>query len=197
MADGQRDSGRILIGAAVAAVVLPALVLGLRVPVWIALIAAAAVLAFAFLAPRRTIAAPLASPRPVRAALADAAPALARLDEIADAADSPRIRARAASIARRGRAIADHLRANPGTLSGVHRVFTYYLPRAAALAEAWRLLEADPDGDRTRLDTIETLLMRVDVALDEVADRCADDALAPLDVEMKLMDAALREDMER
>jgi hypothetical protein len=183
---------RSLAAAAGAAVLLPVLVLGLGAPLWLAALGAAGVLAAGVFWPGARLR-PL--PPPARAALEDAEPALRRLDEAAEHTRHRVVAAHVRAVAQHVRTIDDHVRANPASLGELHRVFTYYAPRAAAIAEAYRLLE--DDHANPRLAQMEHMLARLDAALGESARRCAEDALAPLDVELRLMDAALKEDMEK
>ncbi len=196
--DGEALRTRMLVGAVAASLTLPVLVLGLQAPLWLALSAALLVLAGTYLSgrviPPRVRAKAAA---PLHDVLAEAAPALARLDAVAAAIAFAPVGAHAAHIAAAGREIMAALDAAPARLGEFHRVFTYYLPRAAGIAEAYALLEARPDADRARLTAIEDTLARLDAALAQVVRDAADDALGPLDVELRLMDAALRAELER
>ncbi|MDX2235563.1 MAG: 5-bromo-4-chloroindolyl phosphate hydrolysis family protein [Hyphomonadaceae bacterium] len=204
MTDQLQDrSARALLGAALAAVVFPVLVLALKAPLWLGLVAALGMLGgFTAWGPaiRRAPVDARAAPGRVGGfteTLAEAAAALTRLDRAAQTAVTPGVRAHAAGIAAAARAIRTALEETPGRLGDLHRVFTYYAPRAAAIAEAHTLLSARPDPDEARLAAIEDVLARLDAALGDVARRCGEDALAPLDVELRLMDAALRAELER
>lgn len=184
-----------MIGALAAIASLPVLVLLVRLPFPVAVVGAVGVMAAVVLTGPRTGPenAPTEDP-PLRAALDEAAPAFARLDRFAHDAGAPGPRAHAAGIAASGREIAAALRDAPGRLSDIHRVFTYYLPRAAALAEAHALLEDRMPPDAERLAAIAGLLARIDAALKTVAADCVEDALQPLDVELRLVDEALDEE---
>lgn len=70
------------------------------------------------------------------------------------------------------------------------RVLSYYLPRAADLAEAWTTL----DGDAERRRRAQELLERLAQVLQATARGQSDDALRALDVDMRLLDQALQED---
>jgi len=70
------------------------------------------------------------------------------------------------------------------------RVLSYYLPRAADLAEAWPAL----DGDAERRGNAQRLLARLAQLLQATARGQSDDALRALDVDMRLLDQALQDD---
>lgn len=70
------------------------------------------------------------------------------------------------------------------------RVLSYYLPRAADLAEAWPALE----GDATRRETVQALLQRLVQVLQSTARGQSVEALRVLDVDMRLLDQALDDD---
>ena len=198
--DRHEDAAPYILGAALAAFVLTALVLGLSAPLWLGVAAALLILAGVFVAARvrrRREARALAPPGrllPARAALTDAAVALAHLDASAHAIRTPATRRHAQRIADAARVIVDGVDADPAALAAMQRVLTYYLPRAAAIVEGYRLLEGR-GGDEARLRRIETILAKLDRAFQHYADRLADDALRLLDVEIRLVDAALKDDL--
>ena len=199
--DRREDAAPYILGAVLAALILPALVLGLSAPLWLGVLVALAVLVCvigaAKLAHRHeaTLHAPGAA-APARAVLAEAAPALQRLETAAAAIATLATRAHVGRIADAARLIIASVDEDPTTLAAVQRVLTYYLPRSAAIAESYRVLEARGGADRARMTRIEAIIARLDIAFQHYADRLADDALRLLDVELRLVDAAMRDDLD-
>jgi hypothetical protein len=200
MRDRHEDATPYVLGAALAALVLPVMVLGLRAPLWLGVIGAVAALAAVVGAARlqRRRAAPDAvrgAQTPLDAALADAATALAQLEAAALGIRAFTTRVHVARIAEAARLIVDSVTTDPAALGAVQRVLTYYLPRAAAIAGSYRILEARGDADPARMARMEAIIARLDAAFRHYADRLADDALHLLDVELRLVDDALKDDL--
>lgn len=197
--DRHEDAAPYILGATLAALALPALVLGLSAPLWLGLGAAVAILAgavaLAQTARLRTRAPALPGGlSPARAALVEAATALSRLDAAAPAIHASAPRAYAQQIAQAAHTIVGAVEADPAVLAEMQRVLTYYLPRAATIVESYGVLEAR-GGDDARLARIEALLAKLDSAFHHYADRLPEQALHLLDVEIRLVDAALRDDL--
>ena len=77
----------------------------------------------------------------------------------------------------------------------VRRFLTYYLPRAAELAEAYALLEKSSTRDTGRLTTTSDLIDRLDVAFSHYATNMQEADLGNLDIELKLLKSSLDEDL--
>ncbi len=192
------DAGPYVLGAALAALILPAMVLGLSAPLWLGVATALAVLIGVVGAAKiqhRRQSPTHAAHAPVRAALDDAAPALDRLETAAAGIRAFTTRVHVARIADAARLIVDRVSEDPSILAAVQRVLTYYLPRAAAIAESYRVLEARGGADPARVARMEAIIARLDTAFQHYADRLADDALRLLDLEIRLMDGALKDDL--
>lgn len=191
-ADGD-DSGPLLLGAGLAILILPLLVLGLSAPLWVGVLAAATALVGAAAAQRLQRPRIAALPAPAQSATRDARAALARLEAArADICDRD-VRATIEAMIGSARTIVEGVVADPAALGQVQRVLTYYLPRAAALAASYAALEAR--GDTARRAAVARVIARLDAAFRRYADRFADDALRLLDLELKLVDSALDEDL--
>ncbi len=192
------DAGPYVLGATLAALILPAMVLGLSAPLWLGVVAALAALIGVVAAAKvqhRRQTPTHAAHAPVRAALDDAAPALDRLDAAASSIRIFATRVHVGRIADAARLIVNRVNEEPSILAAVQRVLTYYLPRAAAIAESYRILEARDGADPARMARMEAIIARLDTAFQHYADRLADDALRLLDVEIRLVDAALKDDL--
>jgi len=79
----------------------------------------------------------------------------------------------------------------------VRRLLSFYLPNAASLAEGWRALETriTPSDDRMN-QTRETVKALGD-AFDRFADQASEPQLKTLDLDLKVLNDALKSDLER
>lgn len=181
----------LLFAAVVAAVALPLAVLGLSAPLWLGVLAAAATLfAGAILARTRRHAPAL--PAPARTAFTDAEAAVDDLLAAAREVRDLKVRVVAQRIAHMTRTMIERARAEPGDLPRVQRALTYYAPRAAALADSYATME--DVGERTRLPEVARVLSRLDAHFVRCLDWLAGDARRALDLELRLIEAALDED---
>ena len=169
-------------GGAAAAILLPLLVIGVGMPFWIAgLISAAAGGGLVvLLSPRRLFE---GSGRQRRRARQDRVCARAP-DRCRAAGDPPRSRRAARSARRRSPSASVHLarisreifagiEEEPLRVDRVRRFLTYYLPRAADLAEAYALLEKSGNRDTKRLAATSDLIDRLDTAFTSLRDKSA------------------------
>jgi len=199
MQNDDRD-WRFLAAGGAAATLLPLLVFGFGAPFWAGLIGAGAAYGglSLLLSPRRPFEdvdpAKLSEGRlrVLRAALEETLPALARLEalKVRDRA----VRERVAAIAASGRAVVAELEAAPEALASVQRLLTYYIPRAAELGEGYADMEARGVGAERRA-AIADLLDKLQHAFAHYRDQLADQELAALDVEIKLVGEALTDDI--
>lgn len=202
--------GRYLVAAVAAIVALPVFVLGFGAPVWLGLLTAAAIFAvLALFAAVRTpminanrqaagLAKPTAKGAPaVRAAFSDALPALARLEGVIESTPKNQLRDRLERIAETGRTIIGEVEADPGRLSAVSRLLTYYLPRTADLAEAYAQLRERGVEAPERRAAMDDVLVKLEDAFVHYADRLVDDDMKGVDVDIRLLNEALREDLGR
>lgn len=190
-------------GGVCAAVILPLLVLALHLPFLAALVIAMLVyggVAF-LLTPRRAVERIDASK--VGRAQAELVASLigqaeAEIEKLRQAGERIRSAGSAKLVAHLGQVGSDILKAlaaDPEKLPSVRRFLTYYLPRSAELAEGVALLETQrkPDPDRTA--KAEAMLTRLDTAFTHYADNLAETDLDELDVELKLLERSLAEDI--
>src|SRR5690349_8730960 len=143
MARGSGDWRYVTAGAA-AAVILPGLVFGLGAPLWAGLVSAAAAFGGLLLVTPSGRTAEDSGGRAaiVRAAVAEAEPALDTLESAAKRIRETTVARRAAAIAQAGHACIAELEAAPESLGAVQRLLTYYIPRAAELADGYADMEA-------------------------------------------------------
>ncbi len=195
--------GNHLAAGVVAALAVPFGVLALGLP--FALVIVVAVLLYAgvalLLAPRRTAdRIKLGEVGRVQAKLVaglieEGEAAVARLRSAARGLRSQSAARTTVHLADVAAGILDRLAAEPGKLSAVRRFLTYYLPRAAEIAEGLGVVEQQRAPDPKRLGDIETTLGKLDQAFTFYADSFAQAELDALDVELKLLGRELADDL--
>lgn len=198
-----RGSSTLLAGGA-AAVALPALALGAHLPLPIAGAVAAAVFAGVWLlAPgptARTLdvdALTETQDDTARALIADAQGSLARLRAAGAGVRDAQMKAGVEKLQATADRVLSDLRASPDRVMAVRRLLTFYLPNAASLAEGWRALEQTARPSLERVAQTRSTM----AALDDAFTRYADDMQAPqlqtLDLDLKVLNDALKADLEK
>jgi 5-bromo-4-chloroindolyl phosphate hydrolysis protein len=186
-----------------AAVMVPLLAIGAGMPFWLAcLIGAAAGSGVGVLvAPRSAFpqldASGVARGKIafVRELLTDATPQAQRLDAAANAIRAPQIAVRVRHLSSIARGIFAALEKDPLRIERVRRFLTYYLPRAAEIAEAYAALERGALPDTPRMASTGELIDRLDTAFTRYAASLRDADLDKLDIELKLLKSSLDEDL--
>jgi hypothetical protein len=175
----------------------------LDTPGWMAALTGFVLFCFAALFP--AVQTPLEPPKPARngagattaldAALAEAEPALHRVDRFIS--DMPRnlVRDHFSKLSETAHKIIGEVKSEPQLLLTVQRLLTYYLPRAAELADNYRDLRAKGIDDSPRLQAIEEVLAKMVAAFDHYAERMVDEDMRALDADIRLVNDALREDV--
>ena len=118
-----------------------------------------------------------------------------RLHGVARQLRAPAERARIEALADSARTILDRLAGAPEKIPAVRRFLAYYLPRSAEIAEGLVILSRQATPDATRRRGIEATLGRLAEAFAFYADNLDRADLQNLDVELKLIDRALAEDV--
>ena len=196
---------RYAVAALAAAIVLPVLVFALSQPLWIGL--AAALLVFVGLALFAAVQRPRARARALKlaqgqravidAVMADARPALDVLARVAAETPKTIVRDRIESLHAIATDVVTAVEAEPERLGAVQRLLTYYLPRAAEIASAYSELRQRKTPDSERMAAIQDVLAKMEQAFQHYAGKLIDDDLRSLDADLKLIDAALKEDLGR
>ncbi|MBR1133541.1 5-bromo-4-chloroindolyl phosphate hydrolysis family protein [Bradyrhizobium iriomotense] len=190
-------------GGVAAAALLPSLAIGLGMPFLIALAISAAagggiVVA---LAPRNRFAALEAGGIArgkiefANELLTEAEPLAERMEDAASAIRTRAVADRIRHLVKVARDIFAAIERDPLRLDRVRRFLTYYLPRAAEIAEAYRTLEKSPVPDTARLAAIGEMIDRLDGAFTRYAANLQDADLDKLDIELKLLKSSLDEDI--
>lgn len=200
------EAGRLWLGAAAGAAFMPILVLAFDAPLWLGAAGAFGLFLGSLFLLRRplpawpwrakaTAALPGFDGLPaLRAALSQAEPALARLERCAELARPP-MADKLQRMADIGRGVIAQIRQEPARLAIVQRLLTYYLPSTADIAEGYCQLAGDGLAPRARLAAAESLLQRLEAAIGHFASQLMHQDLRDLDAEIRLIDAALKEDL--
>lgn len=204
-------TGRYLLAAGISVVTLPVFVLGFGAPVWLGLLTSGAV--FAVLALFAAVRTPMinaergaagqATPAPrgaspaVKAAFDEAIPALVRIEQVIARTPKNQLRDRLQRIVETGRAIILEVEEDSTRVSAVARLLTYYLPRTADIATAYEQLRERGDAAPDRRAAIEDVVEKLEDAFVHYADRLADDDMKGVDVDIRLLNESLKEDLGR
>ena len=124
-----------------------------------------------------------------RELLTEADPFVERLEAAAKAIRAKAIAERVRHLAGVARSIFEGIEKDPLRIDRVRRFLTYYLPRAAEMAEAYRALEGSP------LSATGEIIARLSGAVTEYARNLRDAELDKLDIELKLLKRSLDEDL--
>lgn len=190
-------------GAVTSAVLLPLLAIGAGMPFWIAgiisILAGGGVVAI--LAPPKLFArldASGAARGKIEFAcelLTDAEPLAARMEAAAKSIQTRAVSERVRHLVSMARAIFAAIEKDPLRIDRVRRFLTYYLPRAAEIAEAYGSLERSLTPDAARIAATGELIDRLDVAFTRYASSLQDADLDKLDIELKLLKSSLDDDL--
>ena len=130
-----------------------------------------------------------------RKVLADALPKVERLREMATRIQKPTVSAQVARLAATAQAIVAGVEKDPTRLGAVQRFLTYYLPAAGDLAENYAVLEQKRTPEAGRIAQAEAVIGKLDEAFSHYADSLLESDLSDLDVELRLIESSLKEDL--
>ncbi len=190
-------------GTATTAVLLPLLAIGAAMPFWLAgtisIVAGGGVVAI--LAPKKLFAELDASGAArgkiefARELLTEAEPLAGRMQAAAQSIRSAKVAERVRHLVSMARGIFAEIEKDPLRIDRARRVLTYYLPRAAEIAEAYGALERSLAPDAARIAATGELIDRLDVAFTRYAASLQDADLDKLDIELKLLKSSLDDDL--
>lgn len=197
------NGGNWIAGGIVAAVLVPLLVIAAGLPLIVALpVTAAAFAGVAMLtAPRRLFEGIDVSGvgrgrlELARKVLSEAAPYRDRLRAAAVNQPDKDIGAALRQMADTTDAIMAEVEKSPAKLTLVTRFLGYYLPQAAELADGYRLVKQKRLPDLQRAGEMRDMIGKLGTAFAKFADGLLDADLKGLDVELKLLEATLKDDM--
>jgi 5-bromo-4-chloroindolyl phosphate hydrolysis protein len=190
-------------GGAAAAILLPLLAIGVGMPFWIAGIVSATAgggLVILF-SPRKLFERLDASGAAqgkiefARDLLTDAEPFAVRLEIAVNSIRTAKVADRVRHLAAISREIFAGIEQDPLRIDRVRRFLTYYLPRAAELAEAYAVLENGGARNTARMTATGDLIDRLDDAFTHYAANLREADLGNLDIELKLLKSSLDEDL--
>jgi 5-bromo-4-chloroindolyl phosphate hydrolysis protein len=192
-----------IIAGLVAALLVPGLSFFVGIPFWIAAIIAAIVFAglVLLLSPRQlfegidTKAIGTGREDFARDLLSEAQPYAARLRDSAGGIRDRETASRVKHLAEIASDVFAKVEANPGSAGTVKRFLSYYVPRAAEVAEGFAVIEAKRAPDTARLEEVRTVLVKLEEAFVHYADSLVDDELGSLDTDLRLIQASLKEDI--
>jgi 5-bromo-4-chloroindolyl phosphate hydrolysis protein len=194
-----------LVGAATAAVTAPILALGFDLPVWIDGAGAAGSFLVAYnWARQRPSKARLEEARltqarykTARALLAEGGAALIRLRRVGKAIRDRGMRRQIRDLYKTGQRVLAHVRADPAKAMSVRRVMTFYLPNAASVAEGWLSLERQASPSAQRAAQTRATVRDLNAAFAKFADDLAEPQLQVLDLDLKMLNDAMKVDLEK
>ncbi|HEX8568406.1 MAG TPA: 5-bromo-4-chloroindolyl phosphate hydrolysis family protein [Caulobacteraceae bacterium] len=86
--------------------------------------------------------------------------------------------------------------ADPSTAMQVRRLFTFYLPNAASVAEGWRVLEDKPEREPELAGQARETVAALNDAFSKFADDMHEPKLQTLDLDLRVLNNALKQDLE-
>ena len=199
------NDGNWIVAGVVTAILVPVLTFAAGMPFWIA--AVIGLLVFAglvfLLAPRRLFEGldikMIGRGRVAfaRELLEGAVPAAQRLETTADDITDKQTAARVRHLAEIAADVFRKVEARPESANSVRRFLSYYLPRAAEVAEGFAVIEAKRAPDIKQLEDVRAVLVKLEDAFVHYADSLVDAELGTLDTDLRLIQASLKEDLGR
>lgn len=129
--------------------------------------------------------------------LKEAQPAADRLSATALRIADKTIKEKVRHLEQIARDVFGKVEANPGSAAGIRRFLSYYLPRAAEVSEGYAALEDKRAPDPTRLKEVGEVIGKLEDAFVHYADSLVDNELGSLDIDLKLIQQSLKEDLGR
>lgn len=129
-----------------------------------------------------------------REVLGGAQRALAELDDHAGMLRDDAVKQQLVHLGRITQDVVAEVEKNPGRLTSIQRLLTYYLPAAVRLAEGYAALERKRHPSEKRLRETRDMIGRLDGIFSDYADRLVMPEVEGLDVELRLLDDAIREE---
>lgn len=186
-----------------AAILLPVLAIVLGIPFWVACIVSALAgggILF-LLAPRERFegleGAGVARGKIefARELLAEAEPSIEQLESAAKSIRTKPVAERVHRLGTMARDVVEAVEQDPLRIDRGRRFLTYYLPRAAEIAEAYDSLERSPVQDAPRLAATSQLIERLETAFARFATNVQSTDVDKLDIELKLLRSSLDDDL--
>jgi 5-bromo-4-chloroindolyl phosphate hydrolysis protein len=129
--------------------------------------------------------------------LKEAQPAADRLSAAAIGITDKAMKDKVRHLEQIARDVFGKVEANPGAAAGIRRFLSYYLPRAAEVSEGYAALEDKRAPDTTKLKEVGDVIGKLEDAFVHYADSLVDNELGSLDIDLKLIQQSLKEDLGR
>lgn len=129
--------------------------------------------------------------------LKEAQPAADRLSAAAIGITDKATKEKVRHLEQIARDVIGKVEANPGAAPAIRRFLSYYLPRAAEVSEGYAALEDKRAPDTTRLKEVGDVIGKLEDAFVHYADSLVDNELGSLDIDLKLIQQSLKEDLGR
>ncbi|MEO0393382.1 MAG: 5-bromo-4-chloroindolyl phosphate hydrolysis family protein [Pseudomonadota bacterium] len=129
-----------------------------------------------------------------RDVLVQADHALASLAATVEPIENQEIQDRLLHLHRIASDVLSEVERDPKRLMQVQRLLTYYLPSASRLARGYLALERKRNPQVERVAQTEMMITRLDQVFSDYADRLVMPEVEDLDVELQVLDDALREE---
>ncbi|WP_434722475.1 5-bromo-4-chloroindolyl phosphate hydrolysis family protein [Mesorhizobium sp. RIZ17] len=132
-----------------------------------------------------------------RELLAQAQPAADRLAAAAGSIADKDMKAKVKDLSDIAADVISKVEAKPASAASVRRFLTYYVPQAAEIAEGYATLADRRAPSQQRLASIGSVITKLQDAFVHYADSQADSELGTLDVDLRLIQESLKEDIGR
>ncbi|MFD2250756.1 hypothetical protein FHS82_001492 [Pseudochelatococcus lubricantis] len=106
------------------------------------------------------------------------------------------MRARLSHLAETGARILSLIEKSPGKAPSVGRFVSYYLPQTVRIAEGYLMVHGQERPDPDRLNELSGVVDRLDRVFDQYAGTLVESELSTLDVQLRLIDASLKQDIK-
>ncbi|MGV6876688.1 5-bromo-4-chloroindolyl phosphate hydrolysis family protein [Pseudochelatococcus sp. B33] len=103
---------------------------------------------------------------------------------------------RLSHLAETGARILSHIEKNPRKAPSVGRFVSYYLPQTVRIAEGYLIVHGQSRPDPNRLRELSSVVDRLDTVFDQYAETLVETELSALDVQLRLIDASLKQDIK-
>ena len=191
-----------LVAGTVAALAPPVLVLGLDQPIGLGLAAGFGLggALFGLLGLGRRAAAgadlPAARASTARALLAEGEAALEQLRRAGRAIRDPMMREQVRMLGDQALRVIHAAREDPAIAMQVRRRFTFYLPNAASVADGFKALETQSEPEPELAAQTRETMASLNLAFAKFADEMHEPKMQTLDLDLKVLENALRQDLE-
>ncbi|TPK95245.1 5-bromo-4-chloroindolyl phosphate hydrolase [Mesorhizobium sp. B2-4-12] len=132
-----------------------------------------------------------------RELLAQAQPAADRLTAAAGSIADKDMKAKVKNLSDIAADVISKVEQKPETAPSVRRFLTYYVPQAAEVAEGYATLANRRAPSQARLANVGAVIAKLQDAFVHYSDSLADSELGTLDVDLRLIQESLKEDIGR